>query len=171
MLDNDPLIKGKFKDWLPIHDPMYIGISAGQFFENFYADNATFGVDDFCKANKWWDIKKSAWSGSLPQTMTLSYRRKVDCGPFCEETGVWKTFSLLTWKPDKFVMELDAITDDPPYSTYFSSKEAWFVYSIGNRSIFWRKMFVKFTKWTMMEGTIKNGAYPGIITDGKEWYK
>lgn len=116
----DRLFKTSYIQWHQVHEPMVLNICAKEFYENFFADDAPMGYDQYLAKLQYWDIKMGGFQRrghDLIRTITNTV--PLTNVPFMSQADIERVMYMKQKTDNKIVVEIDSITKEVPYSDTF----------------------------------------------------
>lgn len=157
-------------DW-KLHKHTTIDLSVNQFWTEFLAEDAAFGLDKLQEIQGFWDVVFQPLEDSK-RIMTLVV--PVTGVPFVSKTRVTKTVTFHERSENKIIFEIVSKTHEAPYSDTFVCKETWIIVGSVKDAKYPQVRLsqlyqVSFHKYTMFKGQITGRSEEGIILAMNKW--
>ena len=175
----DQLFKTSYQKWRPLHEPMLLNIGANEFYENFFAEGAPMGYDQYLKKLKYWDIKMGGIEKRGKEIIRQIKNTVPLTGvPFMSQADIERVMYIKLRTESKILIEIESITKEVPYSDCFITKELWLIFDAKNsdgsfkknQCILQRSADVNFIKSTWFEGKIRERVIEGQKEIADKWH-
>jgi hypothetical protein len=133
LIDNEPLIREKYNienGWKPVHR-ICIDVTLEDFWERFWDDGASFGMEEFFKQIKYYDVDSQHWKLDKGKQKRKMYCRiPINNVPICKYLDAKIVHEVVKTTPKILIIESDMKSTSQTFlKDSIQCKDCWVVKS------------------------------------------